>query len=140
MADLINILNDFCHLYELDIPEALQETLLEEVVGQYYDHTAEYGISVSGVCPYKILSWFGYILAQKLWNNNNKEYAIKILSASILAMEFFLKKEGLQEVNQEIQIKTIKMVRSELNGKVNLGIGMNGFYMIFRTLSYQTKS
>ncbi|MBX7491263.1 hypothetical protein [Helicobacter turcicus] len=133
MSDLINILNDFLSLYELEMGEVAEEFVLEKVISQYYDHTMEYGVLVSGVCPYKILAWSGYILCQKLWENN-KDYAVKILSASILAMEFFLEKEGVK-VNQEIQIKTIKMIKSELNGKAQLGIGMNGFYMIFRALS-----
>lgn len=85
-------------------------------------------------CPYKILSWSGYILCQELWKFNKRK-AIKILCTSTLAMEIFLKKQSVI-VNKEIQIKAIKMVISELEGKPNVGIGMNGFYMIFRTLSY----
>mgnify|MGYP004626219523 FL=1 len=49
-------------------------------------------------------------------------------------MDILLKKQ-LVEINQEIQIKAVKMVISELEGKANVGIGMNGFYMIFRALS-----
>lgn len=139
MADLINIFNEFCLLYELEIGQEAQEHLLEEVLSQYYDHVVEYGVSVSGVCPYKILAWSGYILCKNAWNTN-KDYALKLLSASVLAMSFFLEKEAKEEkykINQEIQIKAIKMLISELEGKSNIGIGMNGFYMIFRSLSYQ---
>lgn len=133
ISDLINVLNEFLGHYQLEISEKAQEFILSEVVSQYYDHTTEYGVRVSGVCPYKILAWSGYILCKNLWNHN-KDHAIKILSASILAMDFFLQKESIQ-VNQEIQIKTIRMIQSELKGKTQLGIGMNGFYMIFRALS-----
>ncbi|TKX32439.1 hypothetical protein [Campylobacter aviculae] len=135
VANLIDIWNEFCKLYELEIPDKAQEFILESVISQYYDHVIEHGVSVKGVCPYKILSWSGYILCENLWKTN-KDYAIKILSASILAMDFLLEKEYMK-THKEIQIKVINMVRSELEGKTNVGLGMNGFYMVFRAISYQ---
>ena len=136
VSNLINILNDcYKNYYKLEIPETTQNLILRKVIAQYYDHITEYRVVVSGVCPYKILSWSGYILCQELWRFNKRDEAIKILITSILAMEIFLKEQSVI-VNKEIQIKAIKMVISELEGKVNIGIGMNGFYMIFRTLSY----
>ena len=32
--------------------------------------------------------------------------------------------------------KTIKMVFCELTGKPEIGLGRNGFYMVFRTIAY----
>lgn len=136
VSNLINILNEcYKEYYALRIPDETQNLILRKVIAQYYDHITEYGVVVSGVCPYKILSWSGYILCQELWKVNKRDGAIKILNTSILAMEIFLKKQSVK-INKEIQIKAIKMVISELEGKTNVGIGMNGFYMIFRTLSY----
>lgn len=131
----MNMLNDICaRCYKLEIPNDIQDLILRKVIAQYHDHITEYGVVVSGVCPYKILSWSGFILCQELWRVNKRDEAIKILSASILTMDILLKKQ-LVEINQEIQIKAVKMVISELEGKANVGIGMNGFYMIFRALS-----
>ncbi|ECL9466494.1 TPA: hypothetical protein R8P70_000267 [Campylobacter jejuni] len=135
VVSLIDIWNEFCRLYGLEMPDKLQENILEQVIRQYYDHVIEHGVSVKSVCPYKMLSWGGYILCRILWNYN-KDYAIKILSASILAMDFLLEKE-YKKTHKEIQIKVINMIKSELEGKTNVGLGMNGFYMIFRSISYQ---
>lgn len=135
VSNLMNMLNDsYKRYYKLEMPDDMQDLILRKVIAQYYDHITEYKVVVGGTCPYKILSWSGYILCQELWRVNKRDEAIKILSASILTMDILLKKQSV-EINQEIQIKAIKMVRSELENKPNVGIGMNGFYMIFRALS-----
>ena len=53
----MNMLNDICaRCYKLEIPNDIQDLILRKVIAQYHDHITEYGVVVSGVCPYKILS------------------------------------------------------------------------------------
>lgn len=103
VSTLINILNDcYKNYYALEIPEAMQNLIVRKVIAQYHDHITEYRVVVSGVCPYKILSWSGYILCEELWKLNKRDGAIKILVTSILAMEIFLKEQSII-INKENQ-------------------------------------
>lgn len=138
-TEVANIINFFCDcsemFYHIRIDEKKEEYLLEKVMEQYYDHVTAYGVSVKGVCPYKMLTWSGYILCQDFWNTN-QDVAIKFLVSSIVAANLLLKEEGI-ELCQEILLKATKMVKSELEGKTRIGLGMNGLYMIFRAISLQ---
>ena len=137
MASIINFLFDCSkQYYGIWVDNEAEGRLLEEIIVQYYDHVSAYGVSVNGVCPYKMLAWGGYILCRDFWQKGKRDAAIKFLVSAILAADIFLSKEGVG-LHKEILLKSIKMVISELDGKTHIGLGMNGLYMIFRAISPQ---
>ncbi|MBD5164588.1 hypothetical protein [Helicobacter sp.] len=137
MANVINLFFDCSEqYYEIRVDDETEKRLLEKVVSQYYDHVTAYGVSVNGVCPYKMLAWSGYILCRDFWEKGKQDFAVKFLVSAIVAADMLLKKEEV-ELHQEILLKAVKMVKSELEGKTHIGLGMNGLYMIFRAISLQ---
>lgn len=129
---------------EISIPEDLEDAILEKVFDQYDKHSQRYNIDVTDVCPYKILAWSGYILAENVYSPYKAEsqtLAIQSISSAIVAMLKILKIEGVR-IEESFHKKALEMVLSEVKGSkikescdCQFGLGMNGFYMMFRTAS-----
>ena len=120
-----------------------EKVIFKHVLEQYIKHSQRYGIDVTDTCPYKILAWSGYIFADSIYSDDSQSRtsAKLSISAAIVAMHRLLKNEDLEIENSFLK-KVLRMVLSEIRGSktrkpndCQLGLGMNGFYMVFRTAS-----
>lgn len=131
----------------ITIPPNLENEILKKVFQQYCNHAQSYHVEVTDVCPYKILAWSGYILAERVYDASNELgqiFALQALSSSIIAMLKILSIEGVT-IEESFHKKALEMVLAEIKGNkhkddekkryTQLGLGMNGFYMMFRTAS-----
>ena len=129
---------------QIKIPSQLECDILGDVLTQYNLHAQRYKLEVSEVCPYKILAWSGYILAVRVYNSSDEEsqtFAIQSISSAIVSMLKLLEKEGIS-IEESFHKKALEMVLCEIRCGSNadkqdtrFGLGMNGFYMMFRTAS-----
>ncbi len=131
--------------YTIKIQDKLETELLKKVIEHYADHALTYNIQIDDVCPYKILSWSGYILADMVYadDENGQVFAFQAISSCIVCMLILLEIDGVI-IEEGFHKKALAMVISEIrgsrkNGDTNahtkLGLGMNGLYMMFRTAS-----
>lgn len=129
---------------QIKIPNQLEKDILKDVFMQYNIHAQRYKLEVLEVCPYKILAWSGYILAQRVYNPTDEEsqtFAIQSISSAIVSMLKLLEQEGIN-IEESFHKKALEMVLCEIRCSSNadkqdtrFGLGMNGFYMMFRTAS-----
>lgn len=128
---------------QIRISSMLEEAIFEQVIEQYVDHSQRYNIDVTDVCPYKFLAWSGYMLANNVYSNDtlSRTFAKLSIYTAIIAMRRLLKEDGVKIENSFLK-KVLRMVLSEIRGSktgsfndCQLGLGMNGFYMMFRTAS-----
>ncbi|TKX29342.1 hypothetical protein CQA38_04465 [Campylobacter sp. MIT 12-5580] len=131
---------------QIDFGKEFEDRVIQKVLDQYIDYAIAYELIVEDVCPYKILAWYGYIIADELYPEN-KQFAIEAIATSIECMLRLLEIEGIN-IEQPFHRKALKMVLSELRGihfkpmaetnskqYTKIGLGMNGLYMMFRTAS-----
>ena len=128
----------------IEIPYQLEKDILRAVFIQYNLHAQRYKLKVLEVCPYKILAWSGYILAERVYNSSDEEsqtFAIQSISSAIVSMLKLLREEGVC-IEESFHKKALEMVLCEIRCSSNadkqdtrFGLGMNGFYMMFRTAS-----
>ena len=128
----------------IEIPNQLEEYILRAVLIQYNLHAQRYKLEVLEVCPYKILAWSGYILAERVYNSSDEEsqtFAIQSISSAIVSMLKLLEQENIN-IEESFHKKALEMVLCEIRCSSNadkqdtrFGLGMNGFYMMFRTAS-----
>ncbi|EAI6721317.1 hypothetical protein F8998_06355 [Campylobacter coli] len=135
---------------QISLKNEFKEKVINEIVEQYINYAITYNLVVEDVCPYKILAWYGYLIADALYIEN-KELAILTVSTSIVCMLRLLKVENI-ELEETFHKKALQMVLSELKGShmkseeynkkqhTKIGLGMNGLYMMFRTASICKKS
>jgi hypothetical protein len=108
----------------------MQKSIAETVLSQYHDHVNAYSITVTGSNPYKFLAWAGVCIYKELYQQE-KEVAIKFLSASIAALNRSLKESGKYLPEWYIK-KSLQMVINEFNNNNHIGLGANGLYMAFK--------
>ncbi len=130
---------------QVSLTKEFEEKIINEILEQYIDYAIAYELVVEDVCPYKILAWYGYLLADALYIEQ-KELAILSISTSIICMLKLLEIESVK-LEDVFHKKALQMVVSELKGNhmkseesnkkqhTKIGLGMNGLYMMFRTAS-----
>ncbi|ARE81461.1 hypothetical protein [Campylobacter helveticus] len=135
---------------KISLTKEFEEKIINDILEQYIDYAIAYELVVEDVCPYKILAWYGYLLADALYIEQ-KELAILAISTSIVCMLRLLRVEQI-ELEESFHKKALQMVLSELRGNhmkseetnkkqhTKIGLGMNGLYMMFRTASICKKS
>ncbi|AJC90814.1 hypothetical protein [Campylobacter subantarcticus] len=134
---------------KIALTEEFEEKIVNDILEHYIDYAIAYELVVEDVCPYKILAWYGYLLADALYIDQ-KELAILAISTSIICMLKLLEKENTN-MEAPFHKKALQMVVSELRGNhmkteedkkqhTKIGLGMNGLYMMFRTASLCKKS
>lgn len=127
------------------IPKAVENEIFRAILAHYNDHARLYRLEVTEACPYKILAWGSYLFADRMYilgDDESKTFAVQILSAGIVTMLKILRKEGV-ELETNFHKKALFMVLREIEAGKNekhqdlkrFGLGMNGFYMMFRTAS-----
>lgn len=141
-----NILDNFyhdCQSYKkekgVDLCKYVNADLLEkafdDALKNYRKYSDKFGITIKSECAFKILSWTAYFLAEELIKQQLFYEAIDILSVAANRMKIILEQDN-KDINISSIKKTIKMVFCELTGKPEIGLGRNGFYMVFRTIAY----
>lgn len=133
----------------ITIQKEVEEDIFKQIIKHYYKHTQNYNVSVKGVCPYKFFSWYGFMLAEKIYKQGDKEakiLSIQAISTAIICMLKLLELEGVV-VEESFHKKALEMVIKEISGRVSnnldhikCGLGMNGLYMMFRMASVCKKS
>ncbi|EPP8195768.1 hypothetical protein KJQ75_05905 [Campylobacter lari] len=130
---------------KISLTKEFEEKIINEILEQYINYAIAYELVVEDVCPYKILAWYGYLLADALYIEQ-KELAILSISTSIVCMLKLLEIENVK-LEDTFHKKALQMVLSELKGShmkseesnkkqhTKIGLGMNGLYMMFRTAS-----
>lgn len=130
--EIFNIITDQFGAKALDKDQANNE--LKKIFDQYAKHIFNHKLNVNGACPYKIISWLSYTLAENEFANN-KKLAMIYIEVGISMMRKMLKEAG-KELNADSEKKLISMVNAELENNHHVGIGKNGLYTAFRTLAY----
>lgn len=135
------------HCGEIIFASDLSRMLADKVLEQYINYAQRHNLAIEDVCPYKIISWYSYMLADHIYLAN-KSLAVKVISTAIGCMQIILEKEGVKLENAftrgvlrmiilEIAISKRRLVKDTSN---SLGLGLNGFYMVFKTASICQKS
>ena len=135
------------HCGDIIFASDLSRILADRVLEQYVNYAQRHNLAIEDVCPYKILSWYSYMLADHVYTAN-KPLAVKVISTAIGCMQIILEKEGVKLDNAftrgvlrmiilEIAISKRRLVKDVNN---TLGLGLNGFYMVFKTASICKKS
>ena len=128
----LNVFNNFLQEnHKISISEKEADELLIKTFKQYEKHIEKHDIHVNAACPYKMISWIAFLLAEKYKDN---EKLVKIfLNAGAKVMRVLLERRA--KIPNDITIKLINMCIAEIKGDDIVGIGRNGFYMSFKMLS-----
>ncbi|EOH9591152.1 TPA: hypothetical protein ACHDSV_001556 [Campylobacter jejuni] len=135
---------------KISFTDEFEWVIINNVLDQYIDYAIAHELVVEDVCPYKILAWYGYFLANALYLEQ-KELSILSISTSIICMLRLLEVENIK-LEEAFHKKALKMILFELKGShmkseecnrkeyTKIGLGMNGLYMMFRTASICKKT
>ena len=73
--EIFNIITDQFGAKALDKDQANNE--LKKIFDQYAKHIFNHKLNVNGACPYKIISWLSYTLAENEFANNKGALAVQ---------------------------------------------------------------
>lgn len=143
VKSILDVFYDDCYAYQkkkgLDLCRHINAELLEKAFDDAFENYRQYsdkfGISIKSECAFKILSWTAYFLADEFIERKMPVEAGAILTVASNRMKILLKQEN-KDINKSSIEKTIKMVFCELINKPEIGLGRNGFYIVFRTIAY----
>lgn len=128
----LNAFNEFLQKnHNITISEKEADNLLIDTFEQYEKHIEKHDIHVNAACPYKMLSWISFLLAEK--HKDNEKLAKIFLNAGAKVMGVLLERRA--KTPNDITIKLINMCIAEIKDVHIVGIGRNGFYMSFKMLS-----
>lgn len=136
---VLNAFNRFLkEHHNIIISKKEAKDLLLSTWEQYKKHIEKHEIHVNAACPYKMLSWVCFSLAQTYKNDENTAKAC--LYAGVKMMRELLKERGII-IDNDVIIKLISMCLAEIKGGKEgsqVGVGKNGLYMSFKVLSKST--
>lgn len=84
---------------KISIPQNIEDDIFRQVFRHYNEHSERYNIDVTDVCPYKVLAWSGYILADRVYSLSDAQsqtFAIQSISSAIVAMLKILEIEDVK--------------------------------------------
>lgn len=108
---------------------------IDRAFANYRKYSDEFGITIQNECIYKVLSWSAYFLAKAFVGVNKRMQAYSVLLVAADRMKFYLDLNN-KNINSDSIQKAIDMVMCELTDNPEIGLGCNGFYMVFRTIAY----
>lgn len=117
--------------HNISVSEEEADELLISTFNQYAKHIEKHDIHVNAACPYKMLSWISFLLAEKYKDDEIK--AKMFLNAGAKTMRALLARRA--KTPNDIVTKLINMCMAEIKEDGIVGIGRNGFYMSFKLLS-----
>jgi hypothetical protein len=133
IANSVNLLSVAIIKIGITVPEDLQKEVLKACVSQHVDHVTTLKINQHTIDPYKVITWYGFILAEKIGGNGSKRDVIK---ATIQTLDYCLSEEQpLGGLPQNILGYMEDFVVNELENKPHCGIGKNGLFLAFHTAS-----
>lgn len=132
------------HQADMIFANEFSKNFYDKVLDHYVSYAIKHNLAPEDLCPYKILSWYGYFLAQHTYFIN-KSLSVKVISTAIACMQIILEKEEVF-LERDFIKGIVRMVLLEISvskkspyGLISennkLGIGINGFYMVFKTAS-----
>lgn len=141
--------NNDKHYTDIIFASELSKNLADKVIEHYINYTKKHNIAIEDTCPYKVLSWYGYLLTEHTYFVN-RTLAVKVISTAIACMQIILEKEEIV-LDKNFIKGVLRMTLLEIsatkknsytytNDNAKLGIGMNGFYMVFKTASICKKT
>lgn len=141
--------NNDKHYTDIIFANELTANLTEKVIDHYFKYACKHNVALDELCPYKIISWYGYLLSEHTYFVN-RTLAVKVISTAIACMQIILEKEGVSLdkhfIKGVLRMALLEISASKKGSLINssdnakLGIGLNGFYMVFKTASICKKT
>lgn len=132
------------HQADMVFSNDFSKSFCDKALNHYVNYAIKHNLEPEDICPYKIISWYGYFLAQHTYFIN-KSLAVKVISIAIACMQIILEKEEVF-LERDFIKGVLRMVLLDISSSKKspyglisesnkLGIGLNGFYMVFKTAS-----
>lgn len=132
--------NEETYHADLLFSKDMQAEMTDKIIEHYINYAERHHLAVDNICPFKVLSTYGFLLAELAYTYN-KSLAIKALSTAIICMQIILEQEELA-LDNEVIIETLRATLLDIsiskegvksfNISNLFGLGMNGLYMLFK--------
>lgn len=133
IAKSVNLLAEAITFAGIKIPDKLRLRVLDECVAHHGIHIKRLGVNQIKVDPYKVITWFGFFLAENFKGNDKCRGIVK---ATIRTLNYALSSE---EPLGGLAANTLSymedFVVNEINDAPDCGIGKNGLFLAFHTAS-----
>jgi len=130
LKSITNVFSKIADEFKVDLNENDLNELVN-VLSHYHQHAKRHNLNVTGMEPYKIVSWGGLNLCEK-YKKIDEDKAKLILAVTIATLNKFLEQDINKAFKQDFIQKLFRMIRYECKEEYAFGIGKNGLYMIFK--------
>lgn len=136
------------HQADMIFAAEFSKNFCDKTLDHYVNYAIKHSLAPEDICPYKIISWYGYFLAQHTYFIN-KTLSVKVMSTAIACMQIILEKEDVtldrDFIKGVLRLVLLDIASSKkspyglISENNKLGMGINGFYMVFKTASISKK-
>lgn len=130
-VDALQLLCDALKAAGLSITDSLRDKVLKESLAFHVEHIGTLRVNAHQMDQYKMVSWFGYILASSFKGAPECEQVVR---STLNVLNYLLHSETPWGA---LPVETVRymvdLVTNEINDKSHCGIGKNGLFLAFHT-------